>query len=86
MQSRLKDARIRLELTQEALGRRAGVPQSSVQRAEATPQVPQGDHAARLYHAVGLTLDDFLADIEAKKAAREGVRPTVTTRREPETV
>jgi transcriptional regulator with XRE-family HTH domain len=71
MGSRLKDARLRLGLTQEALGKRAGVPQASVHRAEASQSFPQGDHAAKLYKAVGLTLDDLLADIEAKRVARE---------------
>jgi len=62
---------MRMGLTQEELGKRAGVPQSSVQRAEATPHVSSGEHAARLYHELGLTFDDFLADIGAKKVARQ---------------
>jgi transcriptional regulator with XRE-family HTH domain len=44
MQSRLRAARKRLGLTQEDLGLRAGVPQSSVQRAEASQHVPTADH------------------------------------------
>ena len=48
MQSRLRAARKRMGLTQEELGRRAGVPQSSMQRAEAILHFPNGDHAAGL--------------------------------------
>ena len=69
--SRLRDARIRKGLSQEDLGRRAGVPRPTVARAEGGTHIPEADHAAKLYRAVGLTLDDMLADVGAVRVARE---------------
>jgi transcriptional regulator with XRE-family HTH domain len=71
--SRLKTARLAKGLTQAELGRRVGVPQPTVHRAEASGHVPTAEHAARLYHAVGLDLDDLLSDLDARRVPREEV-------------
>ena len=65
---------MRLGLSQEELGRRAGVARATVAHAEGAHHIPQADHAAKLYRAVGLDLEDVLADVGAKRVPRKEVK------------
>jgi transcriptional regulator with XRE-family HTH domain len=76
--SRLRLARKELGLTQEELGKRAGVARTTVQHAECPYHFSRSDHAAALYSAVGLSLEDLSADLGDKRVPSK--RTAMTTR------
>jgi transcriptional regulator with XRE-family HTH domain len=77
MTTRLRAARERRGLSQEELARRCGIPRGTVHEIENARHVPGLDRAARLYHYLGLDLEDALADFEIVSRTREGVTSTV---------
>jgi transcriptional regulator with XRE-family HTH domain len=72
--SRLRRAREGKGLSQADLARRAGVSRSAVLHAEGPTHIPVADHAAAMYRAVGLGLEDMQADAATKRERREQER------------
>ncbi|MCY4026152.1 MAG: helix-turn-helix transcriptional regulator [Acidobacteria bacterium] len=56
LRSLVREARKRARLTQAALGRRAGVPQSTIARIESGARTPSTDLVERLVRAAGFEI------------------------------
>jgi transcriptional regulator with XRE-family HTH domain len=74
LESRLKTARIQKGWTLAEMSRRTGVPVSTIHEIEQVQHTPALDRAATLYYALGLDIEDALADFGVRRVEREEVK------------
>ena len=73
----VREARKRAGLTQADLGRRAGVPQSTVARIESGARTPSTDLVERLVRAAGFEIDASVSVIPTRGRAACSPAPSV---------
>ena len=78
---RIQEHRLRLELSQEALGERLGVSRQAVSKWEADAAVPDTDKLIALSKLFGLTLNELL-QVEGPEAGQEAENAEETPRSE----
>ena len=78
---RIQEYRLRLELSQEALGERLGVSRQAVSKWEADAAVPDTDKLIALSKLFGLTLNELL-QVEGPEAGQEAENAEETPRSE----
>ena len=79
---RIQEHRLRLELSQEALGERLGVSRQAVSKWEADAAVPDTDKLIALSKLFGLTLNELL-QVEGPEAGQEAENAEETPQSEP---